>query len=219
MGAGDHIVSVEQAKICCERVSNPDDVIIVQEKLDGSCCAVALHGDRLYSLGRAGWPAESSRHEQHRVFSYWVRQNEDRFRALLREGERIIGEWLTQAHGTRYVLKHEPFVAFDIMIGQRRLNYAEFTARVNDFFTTPNVVSIGPPISVSQAMKQAGELGAHGAIDPIEGVVYRVERNDVVDFLAKYVRPDKIDGCFLPEISGRPAVWNWTAWKPKSGSS
>jgi hypothetical protein len=30
-----------------------------------------------------------------------------------------------------------------------------------------------------------------------------------VDFLAKYVRPDKVDGSLLPENTGQPAVWNW----------
>jgi len=30
------------------------------------------------------------------------------------------------------------------------------------------------------------------AIDPIEGLVYRVERKGKVDFLAKWVRPDKV---------------------------
>jgi hypothetical protein len=56
----------------------------------------------------------------------------------------------------------------------------------------------------------------HGAVDPVEGVMYRVERNGQVDFLAKYVRPEKRDGIYLPEMSGRPSVWNWTAWEPKS---
>jgi hypothetical protein len=35
----------------------------------------------------------------------------------------------------------------------------------------------------------------------------------VVDFLAKYVRPDKIDGCYLPEINGGHAYWNWNSRK------
>jgi hypothetical protein len=30
-----------------------------------------------------------------------------------------------------------------------------------------------------------------------------------VDFLAKWVRPDKVDGMYLPEISGKEPVWNW----------
>jgi hypothetical protein len=49
--------------------------------------------------------------------------------------------------------------------------------------------------------------------DEIEGVVYRVERKGKVDFLAKYVRPDKVDGSYLPEVSGREAVWNWRPTK------
>lgn len=45
--------------------------------------------------------------------------------------------------------------------------------------------------------------------DEPEGVVYRVERHGKVDFLCKWVRPDKVDGKYLPEISGKPPVWNW----------
>ena len=48
-----------------------------------------------------------------------------------------------------------------------------------------------------------------------EGVVYRVEYasagsyNYQFEFAAKYVRHDKIDGQYLPEISGKPPVWNY----------
>jgi len=37
----------------------------------------------------------------------------------------------------------------------------------------------------------------------------RVERNAKVDFLTKWVRPDKEDGRYLPDVSGQRAVWNW----------
>lgn len=53
------------------------------------------------------------------------------------------------------------------------------------------------------------EPSGHGALDPVEGAVWRVERRGGGDFLAKYVRPDKTDGCYLPEVSGRAAVWIW----------
>jgi hypothetical protein len=49
----------------------------------------------------------------------------------------------------------------------------------------------------------------HGAIDEPEGAVWRVERQGQVDFLTKYVRPGKADGCYLPELSGEEPVWNW----------
>jgi len=38
--------------------------------------------------------------------------------------------------------------------------------------------------------------------------VWRVEREGAVDFLAKYVRPEKADGCYLSEVSGKDTIWN-----------
>lgn len=52
-------------------------------------------------------------------------------------------------------------------------------------------------------------VARHGAVDPVEGVMFRVERSGQVDFLAKYVRHEKKDGVYLTEISGAPAIWNW----------
>jgi hypothetical protein len=49
----------------------------------------------------------------------------------------------------------------------------------------------------------------HYPCDEIEGVVYRVERYGLVDFLAKYVRPDKVDGKHLETVTGAGPVWNW----------
>jgi hypothetical protein len=214
-GPGDHAVPLGIAKICCEKPRDRHDKIIVQEKLDGSCCAVALVEGEIIPLGRAGWTAATSPYEQHQMFAAWVRHNEDRFRALLKEGERVIGEWLAQAHGTRYALTHEPFVAFDIMTKSIRLSYDEFITRIDQKFVTPHVVSIGSPISTAEAMLNVQQHNAHGSIDPIEGVVYRVERKGKVDSLAKFVRPDKQDGCYLTEISRQPNVWNWALWEPK----
>jgi hypothetical protein len=62
--------------------------------------------------------------------------------------------------------------------------------------------SLGPPITVAKAMEMLCERGFYGAPDPVEGAVWRVERKGKVDFLGKFVRPDKKDGCCLPEIGG-----------------
>lgn len=212
MGPGDHKVSQGMARICCERPRDKHDRIIIQEKLDGSCVAVAKVDGVLHPLGRAGWPAVSSRWEQHRLFDRWVWENAARFDGLLKDGERLVGEWLAQAHGTRYKLSHEPFVAFDIMRGSERLPYSEFLDRIfwgeyGQEFIVPQLVAEGS-MTPKAAMMHCPPT-KHGAIDPIEGVVYRVERHGKVDFLAKYVRPEKVDGCFLPEITGGDPVWNW----------
>jgi hypothetical protein len=207
MGPGDHAVPDGMAKICCEK-PRKGDAVIVQEKLDGSCVAVALLGGVLHPLGRAGWPAISSPHLQHRYFAQWVHANEDRFRAVLEEGERVVGEWLAQAHATRYELRHDPFIPFDIMRDERRMLFEQFVDRLAGSWVLPSVVGrLAMP--VQRALAIAQHQNGHGAIDPIEGVVYRVEREGRVDFLAKYVRPEKKDGVYLPEISGKEAVWNW----------
>lgn len=213
LGPGDHAVHDGQARICTERARDRHDVIIVQEKLDGSCVAVARIGDELHALGRAGWPAQSSRWEQHQLFAAWVRQHEDRFRAVLRPGERLVGEWLAQAHGTLYsglcIDTREPFGAFDLMREDRREPFDEFQRRVSGIFKTPTLIHHGAPLPVDKAMLLHARSSGHWPCDEIEGVVYRVERRGEVDFLAKYVRPDKVAGKYLPEVSGKPAVWNW----------
>jgi len=88
-GPGDHSVPEGQARICTEKARDRHDTIIVQEKLDGSCTAVALLNGQLHALGRAGWPAWTSPYEQHHMFAQWVQDNEKRFRCVPREGQLV----------------------------------------------------------------------------------------------------------------------------------
>jgi hypothetical protein len=212
LGPGDHKLNPGQARILTEKTRDKHDVIIVQEKLDGSNVSVARFQGQLIALGRSGYLAQSSKYEQHQLFADWVRRNQDRFE-FLGEGERLCGEWLAQAHGTRYTLTHDPFVPFDIMTGTDRANYETFSTRASGAgFTFPKLLSHGSPVSVGRVLALLCENGAngfHGAIDPVEGAVWRVERRGVVDFLGKFVRPEKKDGCYLPELSNQPAIWNW----------
>jgi hypothetical protein len=188
-------------------------MIIVQQKLDGSCCAVARIGDEIVALGRAGFPAVTSPYVQHWAFAWWVKMQERRFLGFLEDGERVVGEWLALAHGTRYNLPHEPFVVFDIMVEDKRKPFLEVMARcawggdTGRPFVMPQLISYGPAVSVEDALQRLSAR-THGADDDIEGVVYRVERDGKVDFLAKYVIHDKVDGAHLAEISGKPEVWN-----------
>lgn len=220
LGSGDHSVPEGKARICTIRKRDKHDQIIVQEKLDGSCCAVAKVDGEIVALGRAGWRANTSPHIQHHFFHDWVDERASVFEALLADGERIVGEWLAQAHGTRYALPHDPFVAFDLMRESTRLQFDEFRDRIGDELPTPALLSAGDPIAVDEAMTRL-DSQHHGALDPIEGVMYRVERRGKVDFLAKFVRPGKVDGAYLPEMSGDDPVWNWHPQYPldRPGSS
>jgi hypothetical protein len=212
-GRDDVGIGPGQARICLEKPRDRHDRIIVQEKLDGSNVAVANVGGEIVPLIRAGYAAVSSRYEQHRLFAAWVFERVEAF-AFLRPGERVCGEWLAQAHGTRYDLRHEPFVAFDIMRGggeHERATFEEFTARVVSVLAMPHCVfnQAGKSCPIDTALDAIERANAHGALDPVEGAVWRVERKGKVDFLAKFVRPGKVDGSYLPELSGREPLWNW----------
>lgn len=205
MGPGDHACHEGQARIATVRVRDRRDEVWVQEKVDGTCVAVAKTNGELVPLIRAGYRAIESPHEQHHLFDAWVRGNRHRFD--LKEGERLCGEWLAMAHGTRYDLTppREPFVAFDLMRGSERMAYREFDLRFCGAFDRPRLIATGPT-SIEAAMAALGTFGFYGALDPVEGAVWRVERDGKVDFLCKYVRPDKVDGKYFSDDA---PVWNW----------
>ena len=204
---GDHYITDGQARIATKRARDKNDVVIVQEKLDGSCVGVALQDGVIIPLGRAGYPAVSSPYYQHTLFHNWVRINEERFRAVLQEGERIVGEWLAQAHGTRYDLgNRSPFVPFDIMTGTQRVPWGRFIVRLRDGeFKPPPTISLGRPCSIERAFEILGEHGKYGAADKAEGCVWRVERSGKIDYLCKFVRADYPTGRYLFD---KP-IWNW----------
>ncbi|MDY7232563.1 RNA ligase family protein [Hyalangium rubrum] len=213
-GPADRHLAPGLARRCTDTARDGAEHVVVLEKLDGSCVAAARLGDTLVALGREGRLAAHSPNEARRLWAAWVAANADRFLAILQPGERLVGEWLALAHGTRYALPHEPFVCFDLMRERERLPWRELVERARaGGFVTPGLVHEGGALSIEAAMERLRGGGFHGAVDPVEGAVWRVERRVGetvrVDFLAKYVRPDKIDGSLLPENTGLPSVWNW----------
>lgn len=213
MGEGDHHCHQGQASILTIKKRDKNDEIIVQEKLDGSNVGILRKGKEIYPITRAGYLANTSPYYQHIVFYKWVLSQKERWLNILKEGERLCGEWLLQAHSTKYNLNHEPFVAFDLMIGQDRLPYDIFLERIKPAqIISPYLIHRGEAISVEEVMKILGDFGFHGAKDKVEGAVWRVERNlkigKKVDFLCKYVRPEKIDGIYLPERNGGETIFN-----------
>lgn len=213
MGPADHSVHDGQGRICQVKSRDKHDRIIVTEKVDGSNVGIARVGDQIHALGRAGYLAQSSKYEQHQIFAAWVRQREQFWRDALLDGERLVGEWLAQAHGTIYrrLPLLGPFVAFDLMRGDQRSPHDELWRRCDEYhIPRPALLHDGGPVAVADVMSRHGD-GAFGADEP-EGVVYRVERRGEFDFMAKWVRPDKVDGKYLPGLTTSVTdteIWNW----------
>ncbi len=209
MGPADHHCHAGQEVICCEKARDRHDRIIVTEKLDGACVSVANIDGEIVALIRAGFKAENAHFEHLRQFDGWVANNSGKF-ARLPCDARIIGEWLALAHGTVYRLNHDPFVAFDVMTGPERWPHDRARELISQCdLPSANILHDGGPLSTDAAMEKLNGLGAHGATEPVEGAVWRVERRGAFDFIAKYVRPDKVDGKYLPEVSGEPPIWQW----------
>ena len=207
LGPGEHCVHEGQARICTEKARDRHDRIIVTEKLDGANVAIAnLHGE-VVALGRAGYPAETAPQEHIRLFGDWVRVAAERWLAMLDPGEVLHGEWLAMAHGTRYDLFHEPFVAFDLTAKGTRCSWDELVSRSRDHgIVTPALISDGPPLPVAEALAVIDRGGGHGVIPPdaVEGAVWRVERRGKFDFMAKWVRMEKVDGKYFDS-----PLWLW----------
>jgi hypothetical protein len=162
----------------------------------------------IVALARSGHEARSSPYSLHHLFADWVEAQceVDRF-AELKEGERLVGEWLALAHGTiYYITDDEPFTLFDLMRGAERATYDELHRRFGGDFKMPVLLSRGAismPVSVAMEAQRS-----YRPESEIEGVIYRVEREGRVDFLAKYVKPDFVPGRYL-QLQSEFLVWNW----------
>lgn len=220
LGPGDHHVPQGQADICTVKCRK-GDTVFVEEKLDGSCCAVWRDSfGNLHALTRAGYEASTSPYEQHWLFSAWVLDNAPKF-GWLPCGWRVVGEWIAQACGTLYYdvdMPFIPFVPFDVFDDQNvRLNRRSFADILDaSHLWRVKCVHVGHALDVETGMQFVRDCVRGPIANKAEGLVYRVEHLGRFDFLAKWVRHDKVDGCYLPEVSGCPAVWNWGPKKEKA---
>jgi len=210
MGTVDKLITEGQERILTLKKRDKHDTVIVQEKLDGANVAVAKENGTVYAVTRSGWLAEDSMFFHHKLFHHYVQFYRDVFNSMLMDGEHVSGEWMVMAHGTFYNILNNLFFPFDIINGNKRLLFRDFSERVSDYgFRTPYVVSVGDSISIDIVMNTVYNLydtvSGIGAYEKREGAVWRVERKGVVDFLGKYVRGDKVDGKYLSKDDEK---WN-----------
>lgn len=203
LGKGDFKVPPGQSDICLIK-ERPGDKIIVQEKLDGTSVAVTRLNGLLIPVVRSGYHAMETKWLQHKMFANWVYKNQSEF-DFLPEGFRLCGEWIAQAHGTLYKLEHAPFVAFDLIGPSGAKIYSDFNLIVPEFFIRPHLLHQGGAIDIASIEKLLGVRGFHGATELSEGVVFRVEHNGILEFMAKYVRKEKNIGYYLDK---EKELWN-----------
>lgn len=199
---GDKGLNPGQTKILFKQHSRKNDRIITQIKLDGSCCAVRKHNGYLTPLTRVGRIANTSSFTQHHKFAKFVALHYDAFNMLLNDGERVVGEWLYQVHGTRYALIDEPmiklFPLFDIFTkDNKRIPFDSFKHRVSltGFLTVPEITK--EYSKLDEILPELETNYGFNVVGKHEGFIFRCEHEGKFDFLGKYVRPDFIPGKYL----------------------
>lgn len=209
-GASDrHIHIRENARLIAECPA--DCEVIVQEKLDGSCVAVYRRGREILPLGREGDLTYGSRSPMRRMWADWVKINKYLFLDILRDGERLCGEWLAMVHTVRYDDLTTPFYAFDLFDAKNKpIGYDALLERLDGTnIPTPPLLHRGDAIGIEAALDALKQKGIRSQ-DQSEGAVWRLEEKGVPKLIAKYVREDFEPGLFLEEHTGKAALWNWT---------
>lgn len=214
-GRDDHGVDIGEERLFVEKLVDKFDTIVVTEKMDGSCVGVLKQNGDIIPIIRAGYRAENSKWKHHKQFYKWAIEKYENFDSILEEGEWVVGEWCGLAHGTLYKFEKniEPFFIFDLFntsIPNARLLYRDLFKRLEDtcFNTVPLLYIGNRSFSIHAAMKRLGQFGKHNA-DLSEGAVWRREDGKKCISLAKYVRPEKEIGRYLPEVSGEDEIWLW----------
>jgi len=208
-GEGDHTISQGQHNICTVKTRDKHDVIIVQEKYDGSNVSVAKINGQIVALTRPGYLAETSPYEMHHIFAKWVKKCQSTFYYLLEDGERLCGELMLQAHGLKYRIdENNPVIWFDLMRGMERETHGVLCERTEGMgLYFPKTLWKGGALPIEDAfmftMKHP-EPFPFQCLEQPEGLIYRVERKGKVDFLAKWVRPDFETGKYLGQD-----IWNF----------
>lgn len=211
IGEGDYYISEGQERILTLKARDKHDNILVFEKYDGSNVGVAKFENKIYALTRSGYEANTSPYKQHHYFANWVKKRELTFADMLQNGERITGEWLAQAHGIVYKIEVEPIVFFDYFTANNeRILYKELRAKTIKYgLQLPRILQEGTPITVEQLLPYLNQkTKGIESVELPEGMVYRVERNGKVDFLAKYVRSDFPTGKFCINVEDKNLIWN-----------
>ena len=171
----DKLLGADQINWLTVRRRTNADMAIVTEKVDGMNSAVLRRNGLLYPLIKKGYDCRSNPFPWVNDFANYVEENASRFFSVLKEGERLCGEWMIKTHTLSYKLPHEPFIAFDIIKDADRLPYLAFRERASmGNFVVAGLVHMGEAMPPEMALQLLGK-GYHGVIGEPEGLVYRYE--------------------------------------------
>lgn len=204
LGPGDYHIDFGQERMLTELKKYKYQKVLVFEKYDGANVGIARIGNNIFALSRKGYEAKTSKYEHIQVFGKWVEERIDIFLGLLKDGERLVGEWMTKPHGIKYKIENDPIVFFDLFDeSNNRILYDDFWSRVNFEHNLPvaRLLHSGDPVKVEELIPELNKkTKSIESEDYPEGMVYRLEMRGRVLFLAKWVRHDFKPGKYFETI-------------------
>ena len=210
LGEGDHHIGLGQERILTKKKRDKHDEIFVFEKYDGSNVGVCKKYGIIHAITKSGYTAISSKYKHHHDFAKWVSERKDMFNSLLKEGERVTGEWLLQVHGLIYKIEKDPILFFDYFNANNERQPFEVLEKMG--LPLPRLLHKGDSISVDELKSILNQkTNTLMSVEAPEGMVYRVERKGKVDFLAKWVRQDFEAGKYCIGIEEENLIYNTTA--------
>lgn len=206
---GEEYLSLEDSLRLTDSKLTDDEVVIVSEKLDGQNFTIK----RGYRRGSFEISACATAPE---LFQLFLANNaaRDRLSSIVGPFESADICWLATARSTRYQIKHE----FPVVI----TNLYDKTGKnlpFDEMFDRCLAVDVPTPYrkyfwetlarTPSKTLREIKVYGGHGALDEINGVVYRLEnkrsRNVILE--GQWIRPEAASKLRW-DSEGLPTWWN-----------
>jgi hypothetical protein len=227
LGSGDHFIDANHEKACTQELPKGCRLIL-QPKSDGACVAAFNDGKNIVALGRAGYLARESEHAHIREFAEYVKYRESDFREVLTPYSYLCSEWIWQRHSVKYK-NSDPLIVFDLFQWEKtnsstsnkmgfehiRQSYlSQNCILISAYFQTPHPIHFGERAinqkELDVLVRSYNQNPQHGELEPVEGVIYRMEKPDKHWFCAKFVTSTFQPGRFI--IKGAKPQYCCDTW-------
>ncbi len=156
-----------------------EDVVIVEEKIDGANIAFSISEDGQLLIQNRGNYISSSSHIQFKPLEGWTKRNSDKLFEILLDRYILFGEWCYATHSIHYTNLPDWFLAFDIF--DKRSSKFLSRKKRHEILNGTGIFEV-PFIAekriskrdLHQFLDRKSEFGS----DCLEGIYLRIDDND-----------------------------------------
>lgn len=200
MAKGDSAASHEEAFVVFGNKN-----VVIEEKLDGSNCAITIVDNHPVIRNRThilkkGFVKDTPAKQQFRPIWGWFYENKDKFEMLASKlgfMPVIYGEWMVAVHGIRYDQLFDYFLAYELYDPENQISLPQNEARLSlcqAGFSLPPLLHEGKFDSYEYLIQLTEQPSSQSSCDQREGLVIKVSDNKKITHRFKMVRPGFVQG-------------------------